>query len=482
MSSRNIVSGAKRTLHTLRPRNNQLGLFVFFLVFILRIVYNYKVTNCRRIFSCLLFLYFIIPLVGLAESGSSANFNMIEGVVAPAGYSASSNFKLDGIISQLNIGQSQATNFLLKSGLLYFPIISTPVVTSSAGDSQVALSWTPATGLLGWSVGEYIVGWSGNSGGPYSFVSAGTGLNYTKTGLVNDSPYYFIIKVKDSLGNYIATSTEVSATPVATIVTPPSGGGGGGGGGGAPVGGASATFRGRAFPLSDVSLFRDGQFVATTKSGPDANFEISLGSLTPGLYNFGVNSTDNTGRQSLIQTFPVTLTGSASVVVSGIFIAPSISVDKQVVKQGDNIAIFGQSVPNAKVTIAVNSEQQIFAQAPTDKSGAYLYNLDTAPLELGGHTAKSKAALSNEVSPFGPTAGFKVGSENILADLKAKKCPAKGDLNGDCKVNLVDFSIAAYWYKRPLSTTFLSLEKTKLNGDGKLNLTDFSIMAYYWSS
>ena len=62
-----------------------------------------------------------------------------------------------------------------------------------------------------------------------------------------------------------------------------------------------------------------------------------------------------------------------------------------------------------------------------------------------------------------------------------KKCPAKGDLNGDCRVNLVDFSIASYWYKGILSDAFKKIEISKLNGDGKINLVDFSIMAYYWT-
>ncbi len=436
--------------------------------------------NCRKIYFLLAIFLLTSPLSGLADAGSSSSFNMLEGVIAPAGYSFSSNFKLDGLISQLSVGQSQATDFILRSGLLYFPIISTPVVTASAGDGQVSLSWTTATGLLGWQAGAYEVGWSGTSGGPYNLIDNGLNTSYSKTGLTNATPYYFIIKVKDALGNYVATSTQVSATPVATVVTSP-GGGGGGGGGGTQTGSAGVTFRGRAFPSSNVSLFKDGQFVATTKAGPDANFEISLSGLSAGSYNFGVNSTDNVGRQSLIQTFPVVLTGSASILVSGIFIAPSIAVDKQEVKKGDNIAIFGQSVPNAKVTIAVNSENQIFAQAQTDRIGAYLYNLDTVSLEMGGHTAKSKAAVVTEVSPFGPIAIFKVGTKNVGLEPGAGKCPAKGDLNDDCQVNLVDFSIAAYWYKRPLSASFLASEKTKLNNDGRLNLTDFSIMAYYWS-
>ncbi|MFA5023315.1 MAG: dockerin type I domain-containing protein, partial [Candidatus Paceibacterota bacterium] len=226
-------------------------------------------------------------------------------------------------------------------------------------------------------------------------------------------------------------------------------------------------------------------FAATTKSGPDANFEIILSNLSAGSYNFSVYAVDNLGNQSVAQSFPVSLTASAAAVISGIFIAPSIAVDKQEVKQGDNIAIFGRSAPTSEVVISINSAKEIFAKAPTDGAGAYLYNLDTIDLEMGDHTAKSKASKSGAISPFGSTVGFKVGTQNILATNKPKPkpliCPPKGDLNNDCKVNLVDFSIAAYWYKRSLAGAIIQTEKAKLNGDGKINLVDFSLIAYYWT-
>ncbi|MBU2544617.1 dockerin type I repeat-containing protein, partial [Patescibacteria group bacterium] len=57
----------------------------------------------------------------------------------------------------------------------------------------------------------------------------------------------------------------------------------------------------------------------------------------------------------------------------------------------------------------------------------------------------------------------------------------KGDLNGDGRVNLVDFSIAAYWYKRTISAEFAVKESERMNGDGKVDLVDFSIMAFYWT-
>ena len=109
----------------------------------------------------------------------------------------------------------------------------------------------------------------------------------------------------------------------------------------------------------------------------------------------------------------------------------------------------------------------------------YLLNFDTNVLEIGSHSTRSKAAIAGEISQFSNTVGFKVGTKNI--PVTPGKCPAKGDLNSDCRVNLVDFSIAAYWYKKPLSATFKPIELIKLNGDGKIDLIDFSIMAYYWT-
>jgi len=111
----------------------------------------------------------------------------------------------------------------------------------------------------------------------------------------------------------------------------------------------------------------------------------------------------------------------------------------------------------------------------------YFYQMDTTPLNMGSHSAKSKAIATDEsISSFSSSVAFTVGTKNILAT-PPKKCPLKGDLNSDCKVNLVDFSIAAYWYKKPLSPAMKTMEKERLGGFGTIDLRDFSIMAYYWT-
>ena len=224
-----------------------------------------------------------------------------------------------------------------------------------------------------------------------------------------------------------------------------------------------------------MTLLKDAQIVATTIAGTDANFQVTISGVSGGNYIFSVYSEDIKGIRSSLLTFPVSVTSDVTTKVSGIFIAPTIAVDKSEVKRGDNIAIFGQSVSQADIIISVNSEEEFFGKTISDKDGIYLYNFDSSFVDLGTHYVKSKASVGNQaISSFSNVISFKVGTKNVITELPTAS--KKGDLNKDGKVNLVDFSIAAYWYKRtnPLASA-------DLNGDKKVDLVDFSIMAFYWT-
>lgn len=256
---------------------------------------------------------------------------------------------------------------------------------------------------------------------------------------------------------------------------------GGGGGGGysstsiTTIPNTNVVFTGRAYPRSTVTLLKDAQIVATTIASADANFQVTISNISGGNYLFSVYSEDNKGNRSSLLTFPVGITAGVTTKVSDIFIAPSLAVDKSEVRKGDTISIFGQSVPTAAVTITIGSDQDFFVQGSADSSGIYLLNFDTTPLEMGQHTAKSKSSFKGEISPFSKVTSFIVGTQNILAQAPTQSS-LKGDTNSDSRVNLVDFSVAAYWYKRPSPPA-----TADLNGDKKVDLVDFSIMAYYWT-
>ena len=84
-------------------------------------------------------------------------------------------------------------------------------------------------------------------------------------------------------------------------------------------------------------------------------------------------------------------------------------------------------------------------------------------------------AVAGEISTYGQSISFLVGDSNILKE--GDSCGAgTGDVNCDSSVDLIDFSIAAYWYQRSNPPS-----NSDLNNDGKVDLVDFSIMAYYWT-
>ena len=273
---------------------------------------------------------------------------------------------------------------------------------------------------------------------------------------------------------FIFTFNNASATNINVSAQVGAGGGGdlGGGGGGGGGGGTTTEvkFSGRAYPYSPVIILKNGIEVVETLAGGDANFSVTVGNLSTGSYTFSILAEDDYGRRSTLYTFPLFISKGISTTISGIYIAPTIATDKSVVQQGDTISIFGQSAPNALITININSLVPHYITSYTDKNGVYLSSFNTAVLELGTHTTKSQSSLLNEISSYSSILQFQVGNGNVLAT------GGKGDLTGDGRVNIVDFSILAYWYGRTGAPVSFDL-----SGDGKITLIDFSIMAYYWT-
>lgn len=259
---------------------------------------------------------------------------------------------------------------------------------------------------------------------------------------------------------------------------PPVGGGGGGGGGGPSIPStantATAVFSGQAFPNSSISLLRDGVAAGTTVAGPDAKFQISLGGLAAGNYSFSLVARDKDGFLSQTQSFAINLTSGVATSITGVFFAPTLSADKTQVRQGDTISFFGQTSPSASVSLVIHSATVNYATTSSDDKGIYFYQFDTTPLAKGTHQANSKASFKLSVSALSEAVSFLVGNESLLAE-KPSVCN-KADLNCDGKVNIVDFSILAYWYHKSSFPKNIDLKN-----DGKIDLVDFSIMAYNWT-
>lgn len=166
------------------------------------------------------------------------------------------------------------------------------------------------------------------------------------------------------------------------------------------------------------------------------------------------------------------MSGGSTTKVLGIVLPPTISLNKHSFTPDENIIISGASVPNSQVKIRVEPEPQEFlADAP--QTGNYSYIFSAAILEKGAYTVKSKTEiLDTDIdSMFSQLLAFGVG-----VPTPQKEYAANPDINNDKKIDLVDFSIMAYWWKKKLPLN----SPVDLNGDGVLNLADFSILAFNW--
>ena len=88
-----------------------------------------------------------------AQDFSSTNFVVENPVLSSGGTIATStSFQLTSSIGQLSIGTSTSNTFGINAGFLFFPQVTSGIVTATAGIEQVALSWTASEAFLGWSV------------------------------------------------------------------------------------------------------------------------------------------------------------------------------------------------------------------------------------------------------------------------------------------------------------------------------------------
>jgi len=117
-------------------------------------------------------------------------------------------------------------------------------LTATAGNAQVALSWTAPADNGGSAITDYVVQFSSNGGSTWNTFADGTSTatSATVTGLTNGTAYVFRVAAVNAVGTGAYTAASGSVTPTASVtveylVVAGGGGGGGHGGGGGGAGG-----------------------------------------------------------------------------------------------------------------------------------------------------------------------------------------------------------------------------------------------------
>ncbi|MCX6800557.1 MAG: hypothetical protein NT091_05430, partial [Candidatus Falkowbacteria bacterium] len=154
---------------------------------------------------------------------------------------------------------------------------------------------------------------------------------------------------------------------------------------------AKAIFSGRGYSNRKVFLLKDGQFATSTMASADGTFEVSMLNLTYGNYIFGIYGEDIYGNKSILTTLPVSLSGGTTFNYGGIFIAPTITLNKSNIKPGESIQIIGQSTPLAKINIYINTINETILGANTDQGGLYQYTLNTTGLPVDDYLVTARA-------------------------------------------------------------------------------------------
>lgn len=266
------------------------------------------------------------------------------------------------------------------------------------------------------------------------------------------------------------TSLPETATVTAVVgnftVTPTDGGGSG-----IPTG---LMFSGFAYPGATIYILKNSNLIKTTIADIKGGFNTTLDTETYSTNPmYTLYAVDKNGKQSLLMNYPIILKNDWITEISGIRFPPTVMSDKTEVRSGDSITISGYAVPNTLLDVVLENEKDtnILFHLLANVDGTYSITIPLRNLEKGDYMVHVN--YKNDIKPS-KVIGFTIGDTDIPSTELIINIP--GDCNADQAINLVDFSVMAFWYGKSNPPVC-----TDTNTDNKIDLIDFSILAFYWT-
>ncbi len=237
--------------------------------------------------------------------------------------------------------------------------------------------------------------------------------------------------------------------------------------------------RGTSYPNSIVSILKNGIVVDRVLTNNEGFFSSSLRDLNTGTYTFSVRAEIPGSGSTDLQSFSVVVTTGITTVIDNILIAPTLAIDKSEVRFGDYITLSGKGAPNQVLQLYIISSEDIDTvlhfTTKLSGSGEWSYTLKSTDISLGDYTVHVRSENMALSSPRSSVQKFRVGDKNVYIGIR-KISTYYCDINNDSFVNLFDFSIMAFWYKR-----YGFPPNVDLSRDESIDLVDFSILAYCWT-
>ncbi|MBI2120800.1 MAG: hypothetical protein HYT94_04220 [Parcubacteria group bacterium] len=320
-----------------------------------------------------------------------------------------------------------------------------------------------------------------SSTGAFPLTGGTTHSGAVVTGLLDGLSYSYYVRCQ----NYqlIANSTDyvlsfsVGIVPSTEPPPPPASSGGGSGplGGGNFLKTADVSLSGTAYPSAKIFVLKDGKEAAAVTAAADGKWGAKVLGLDRGTYTFGVYAIDAKSKKSSIISSTVSVIAGTGNTVARILLPPTLGAAKTSADPGQDFVLSGYGIPKSITEVSLSKQNgadgdSSAATTTVLSNGEWTLNMSTKGLSVGGYEARARSLLfAGDTSGFGAALSLGIGQD-------AAPDPAvRSDMNGDGKINLIDFSILLFsWGK--------SNPAVDLNGNGKVDLADFSILIFYWTA
>lgn len=315
----------------------------------------------------------------------------------------------------------------------------------------------------------------------FSSANAGKLFYTTVTGHTNNTTYNYYVRCIDTEGtantdDYAITFT-LDVDPISdTSIDTGSGSSGSSSSGEFPGGSdtlylADFEFSGFAPAQSTVTILKDGVIASTAQADAEGFFSTALNRLERGVYTFGAYARDAGGRTTTSYTTTLMLEGGTDNSVSDIMLSPTLASLTSNPVLGEDLPLIGESVPGSVVRVIVSQKiasllSQVSATSASTTAGTWRETVPGTRIAKGSFVIQARGEMDDKVSHLSPPL--------ILGAAGTTSSPPSPDINGDGKVNLIDFSIM-------LSAWLSTDEKSDLNVDRIVNLADVSILLFNWT-